>query len=141
MAEVAGKKIKELELVTTVSGKDDLLIDTTPDTGSPQTKRISVGKFKEEMNRELNSALGGMTLLTGQTTITPVPNEQTSKHVTFKTPFKSKPEVFITPRSSVAGKVLLGVGVIGTTTNGFDIYVLRTNDTDTEISWLAIGKM
>ncbi len=57
----------------------------------------------------LNSALGGMTLLTGQTTITPVPNEQTSKHVTFKTPFKSKPEVFITPRSSVAGKVLLGV--------------------------------
>ena len=89
----------------------------------------------------LNSTLGGMTLLTGQTTITPVPNEQTSKHVTFKTPFKSKPEVFITPRSSVAGKVLLGVGVIGTTTNGFDIYVLRTNDTDTEISWLAIGKM
>ena len=64
MAEVAGKKIKELELVTTVSGKDDLLIDTTPDTGSPQTKRISVGKFKEEMNRELNSALGGFQILT-----------------------------------------------------------------------------
>lgn len=57
MAEVTGKKIKELELITTVSGNDDLIVDTSPATGSPQTKRISVEKFKEEMNRELNSAL------------------------------------------------------------------------------------
>lgn len=140
MAEVTGKKIKELELITTVSGNDDLIVDTSPATGSPQTKRISVEKFKEEMNRELNSALGGMTIKTGSVVIIPKPNEQTSKHVTFTTPFKSAPEVFVTPRSSVAGKVLLGTGVIGATKEGFDIYVLRTNDTSTEVSWLAVGK-
>ena len=81
-----------------------------------------------------------MTIKTGSVVIIPKPNEQTSKHVTFTTPFKSAPEVFVTPRSSVAGKVLLGTGVIGATKEGFDIYVLRTNDTSTEVSWLAVGK-
>ena len=110
------------------------------ETDSAQTKHKKSDGTETTVEEVLNSALGGMTLLTGQTTITPVPNEQTSKHVKFTTPFKSGPEVFITPRSSVAGKVLLGFGTIGTTKDGFDIYILRTNDVDTEVSWLAVGK-
>lgn len=88
-----------------------------------------------------NSALGGFGIQTGKTRITPKPNEQTSIHVTFPKAFEDTPEVFLTARSSVAGKALLGFGTMDTTKTGFDIYVLRTNDTYTDISWLAIGKM
>jgi len=55
--EVDGVLIKSLPLLTTINDTDDLLIETAPTTGSPQTKRISVEKLKEEMTRELNSAL------------------------------------------------------------------------------------
>lgn len=87
----------------------------------------------------INSALGGIRLQYGSITITPKPNEQTSKHVTFPVAFSGKPELFITPRSSVAGKVLLGFGTMSSKEDGFDIYMLRTNDTDTIFSWFAIG--
>ena len=86
-----------------------------------------------------NSALGGFRIQVGSTTITPKANEQTSKHVTFPVSFKGRPQVILTPRSSVAGKVLLGFGTIGTTADGFDLYLLRTNDVETEVSWVAIG--
>lgn len=139
MAEVTGKKIKELELITTVSGKDDLIVDTSPATGSPQTKRISVEKFKEEMNRELNSALGGKTIQSGRVTIVPKPNVPTMKKVTFPIPFKNKPEVFLTPVTSVPGTKNLGVGTMNNTEDGFEAYVTRTDDTETILTWLAIG--
>lgn len=141
MAEVTGKKIKELELITTVSGNDDLIVDTSPATGSPQTKRISVEKFKEEMNRELNSALGGMAIQTGRVTITPKPNEPTMKKVTFPKPFKSQPGVVMTVISSVPGTNVLGIGTSNNTKDGFEAYVTRINDTETIMVWVAIGPM
>ena len=141
MAEVTGKKIKELELITTVSGNDDLIVDTSPATGSPQTKRISVEKFKEEMNRELNSALGGMAIQTGRVTITPKPNEPTMKKVTFPKPFKSQPGVVMTVISSVPGTSVLGIGTSNNTKDGFEAYVTRINDTETIMVWVAIGPM
>lgn len=141
MAEVTGKKIKELELITTVSGNDDLIVDTSPATGSPQTKRISVKKFKEEMNRELNSALGGMAIQTGRVTITPKPNEPTMKKVTFPKPFKSQPGVVMTVISSVPGTNVLGIGTSNNTKDGFEAYVTRINDTETIMVWVAIGPM
>lgn len=141
MAEVTGKKIKELELITTVSGNDDLIVDTSPATGSPQTKRISVEKFKKEMNRELNSALGGMAIQTGRVTITPKPNEPTMKKVTFPKPFKSQPGVVMTVISSVPGTNVLGIGTSNNTKDGFEAYVTRINDTETIMVWVAIGPM
>ena len=90
---------------------------------------------------EINSALGGFGIQTGKARIIPKPNEQTSVHVTFPKSFKDVPEVFLTARSSVAGKALLGIATMATTKDDFDIYVLRTNDTYTDVSWLAIGQM
>lgn len=139
MAEVTGKKIKELELITTVSGNDDLIVDTSPATGSPQTKRISVAKFKEEMNRELNSALGGMAIQTGRVTITPKPNEPTMAHVDFPKPFQSQPYVIVTPVTSAPGTNVLGVGAANNTKDGFDAYVTRTNTIETILVWIAVG--
>ena len=123
MAEVAGKKIKELELVTTVSGKDDLLIDTTPDTGSPQTKRISVGKFKEEMNRELNSDLGGFQILTGRV---------------FSREFASAPVVITCPASSAPGTAITGTSASDVTKSGCNIYLTRSGTTTSTVMWVAI---
>ena len=139
MAEVAGKKIKELELVTTVSGKDDLLIDTTPDTGSPQTKRISVGKFKEEMNRELNSALGGFQILTGRVDITPNANTPTAKAVVFSREFASAPVVITCPASSAPGTAITGTSASDVTESGCNIYLTRSGTTTSTVMWVAIG--
>lgn len=141
MAEATGKKIKELELITTVGGKDDLIIDTTPTTGSPQTKRISVEKLKEEMTRELNSALGGRAIQSGRVTITPKANEPTMKRVTFPKPFKNKADVILTPLTSVPGTTVMGVGTDNNTKDGFDAYVYRTNTTETILTWVAFGPM
>lgn len=88
-----------------------------------------------------NSALGGFGIQTGKTRIIPIPNEQTSVHVTFPKAFKEAPEVFLTARSSVSGKALLGYGTMDTSKTGFDIYVLRINDTYTDMSWVAIGPL
>lgn len=111
------------------------------ETDSAQVKHKKSDGTETTVEDVLNSALGGFAIQIGSVTITPKSNEQTSKHVIFPQPFKDKPEVFLTPRSSVAGKVLLGFGTMSTTNNGFDIYILRTNNTDTEVSWIAIGKI
>lgn len=140
MAEETGKKIKELELITTVGGKDDLIIDTTPTTGSPQTKRISVEKLKEEMTRELNSALGGLAIQVGRVSIIPKPNEPTTFHLKFPKPFKEQPVVNLTPVSGVPGEKVLGVGTLNNTSEGCDIILTRTESTETVVAWTAIGK-
>ena len=84
MAEVTGKKIKQLEAATTITATDDFIVETSPSTGSPVTKRAAASVVKEMMTRELNSALGGMAIQTGRVTITPKPNEPTMKKVTLK---------------------------------------------------------
>ena len=89
----------------------------------------------------LNSALGNYWIQAGRVTITPKPNEPTSKRVTFPKPFKEKAHISLTPITSVPGVTVLGVGTSSNTKDGFDAYVLRTNSTDTEITWVAIGPM
>ena len=111
------------------------------ETDSAQTKHKKSDGTETTVEEVLNSTLGGLGIQVGSVTITPKSSEQTSKHVTFPEPFKEKPEVFLTPRSSVAGKVLLGFGTMSATKDGFDVYILRTNNTDTEVSWVAIGKI
>lgn len=90
---------------------------------------------------DINSALGNYWIQAGRVTITPKPNEPTSKRVTFPKPFKEKAHVSLTPITSVPGVTVLGVGTSSNTKDGFDAYVLRTNSTDTEITWVAIGPM
>ena len=89
----------------------------------------------------LNSALGNYAIQAGRVTITPKPNTPTSKRVTFPKPFKEKAHVSLTPITSVPGVTVFGVGKSSNTKAGFDAFVLRKNDTDTEITWVAIGPM
>ena len=140
MAEVTGKKIKQLEAATTITATDDFIVETSPSTGSPVTKRAAASVVKEMMTRELNSALGGLAIQTGRVTITPKPNEPTMKKVTFPKPFKSQPGV-VTVISSVPGTDVLGIGTSNNTKDGFEAYVTRINDTETIMVWVAIGPM
>lgn len=141
MAEVTGKKIKQLEAATTINATDDFIVETSPSTGSPVTKRAAASVVKEMVTRELNSALGGMAIQTGRVTITPKPNEPTMKKVNFPKPFKGQPSVVMTVISSVPGTNVLGIGTSNNTKDGFEAYVTRINDTETIIVWVAIGPM
>ena len=105
------------------------------------TKADGTASNVQDTVTALNSALGDYWIQAGRVTITPKPNEPTSKRVTFPKPFKEKAHVSLTPITSVPGVTVLGVGTSSNTKDGFDAYVLRTNSTDTEITWVAIGPM
>lgn len=66
-------------------------------------------------------------------------NEVTKIPVTYPTPFSKTPTVMVTPLSSVPGTILKGVSIGNPTRTGFYIYVLRTNNTETNVQWLAIA--
>ena len=86
-----------------------------------------------------NSALVGFGIQVGKISITPVPKEPTAGHITFEKKFKSAPVVNVTPSSEVPGTVITGVSAVNVTTSGCDVYVTRTNNTVTNVMWLAIG--
>lgn len=111
------------------------------ETDSAQTKHKKSDGTETTVEEVLNSALGNYAIQAGRVTITPKPNTPTSKRVTFPKPFKEKAHVSLTPITSVPGVTVLGVGTSSNTKDGFDAFVLRTNDTDTEITWVAIGPM
>lgn len=65
-------------------------------------------------------------------------NKITSIPVTYPMPFDRTPTVMVTPLSSVPGAILKGVSAGDSTETGFNIYILRTNNTPTKIQWLAV---
>ena len=75
----------------------------------------------------------------GSVSITPTANTPTSESVTFNKTFASPPIVIATAESSVIGSVVRGVSVANVTTTGCDIYIYRTNNTSTNVNWIAIG--
>lgn len=120
--------------------KTDLQPETTADIVT-FTKADGTASTVQDEVTAINSALGNYWIQAGKVTITPKPNEPTSKRVTFPKPFKEKAHVSLTPITSVPGVTVLGVGTSSNTKDGFDAYVLRKNSTDTEITWVAIGPM
>lgn len=66
-------------------------------------------------------------------------NEVTRIPITYPIPFDHTPTVMLTPLSSVPGTTVKGVAAGDSTRTGFSIYILRTNDTETNVQWLAIA--
>lgn len=86
---------------------------------------------------QLNQAVGPV-LLTGIIKITPVANTLTSKRVTFPPGlFASAPHVQVTTASTVAGSTLRGWSATNVDTSGVDIWIYRTNTTNTYLQWCA----
>lgn len=87
----------------------------------------------------LNSAMGEYQMLSGKFSIKPVPKEPTKGRLDFPKKFKSAPAVIVTPSSEVPGTVIMGVSAVNVTASGCDVYLTRTNNTETSVMWVAIG--
>lgn len=91
------------------------------------------------LKKELESLNGNMPVIqSGAVTCENKANEITSIPVTYPMPFDRTPTVMVTPLSSVPGAILKGVSAGDSTETGFNIYILRTNNTPTKIQWLAV---
>ena len=78
-------------------------------------------------------------MLSGKFSIKPVPKEPTKGRLDFPKKFKSAPAVIVTPSSEVPGTVIMGVSAVNVSATGCDVYLTRTNNTETNIMWVAIG--
>ena len=82
----------------------------------------------------------GLTIQWGKVSVTPsAANTPTSKKVTFPTPYRSIPFVVTNSASSVPGTKVLGTSAANVTKADFDAVVTRTDTTETNIRWMAIG--
>ena len=81
-------------------------------------------------------------LETGWVTITPTsPNTPTAIFVTFKKHYEKIPVVLVTASSGVIGSQVLGVSTNGTTNDGVNIVLNRTNTTPTSIYFYVFGEV
>ena len=74
----------------------------------------------------------------GSTSITPTANTPTKKTINFNKTFSTTPIVIATAESAVIGDTVKGVSVANITETGCDIYIYRTNNTTTNVNWIAM---
>lgn len=72
---------------------------------------------------------------TGRVTMHPVANGNTSEHVEFDEPFESAPFVVTNPLT--AAPSIVRTSATNITADGFDLYIFRTNATQTGVAWMA----
>ena len=89
-------------------------------------------KMIESLNGKLPVIQAGSKLCKGKA------NEVVKTYVTFRVPFLRPPIVVVSSVSSVPGITVKGVSAGDVTEQGFNIYVMRTTDTDTNVHWVAI---
>ncbi len=75
----------------------------------------------------------------GKVRVDPIANVPTSVHVSFDKPFPVPPVVVAVPQSTEPGNTVRAVWVDeqSVTREGFDVWVWRTSDTNTLVSWQA----
>jgi hypothetical protein len=73
----------------------------------------------------------------GTTVITPVPGTYTYKEVPYGVSFVFAPDVVITAATTRIGETVSGVGVVSKTFVSVNIGVLRGNNVNTYINWVA----
>ncbi|MBK7823558.1 MAG: hypothetical protein IPJ61_21465 [Tessaracoccus sp.] len=89
----------------------------------------------------LNQAGGAQLTQSGRTSITPVANTPTYITVTFATPFAAAPSVVTTPASAFPGTAVKSSAATDITTTSFKLWVYRTNNTATDVCWIATGRL
>lgn len=115
-------------------GTGNSSVDKTPTSGS--TKMCTSGGIYDYVSGYL--PLSRISI--GSVNITPTaPNAITKASVTFGKTFASAPMVFTSPVTSSPGSSCLGTSVNNITTTGCDIYLTRTDTTQTRVYFLAIS--
>jgi len=84
--------------------------------------------------------LGNLVICWGKHRITPVANQPTSSTITFPKSYLLIPLVFAMPVTSVPGTTVVGASATAVSTTGCKLWVTRTNTTETDLVWLAIGQ-
>ena len=88
------------------------------------------------------AAISGKVLLeSGWVTITPTANVPTGAFVTFKRHYNKIPVVLVTASSGVIGTQVLGASTNGTTNDGVNIVITRTNTTPTSVYYYVYGEV
>lgn len=78
-------------------------------------------------------------ITTGKVTISPTANTPTSKNISFGHTYSSAPVVMVTAQTTVPGTTVTGCGASNIAVDACDIFVTRTNSTNTVLMWVAIG--
>jgi hypothetical protein len=76
----------------------------------------------------------------GRATVTVVPNQVSTVHVTFDEPFEAIPDIQVSAWTSAVGIYFKGVSFMNPSTTGFDIAVYRTEATNTVVHWQAVNE-
>jgi len=90
------------------------------------------------INDEKIATSGNVFIDNGYVVISPKgDNEPTSVSVKFGRKFPKAPSVVVTPSTTVPGKTVTGWAATDVTTDGFTLWVTRTNTTNTALHWVA----
>lgn len=85
-----------------------------------------------------NKSIVAPNLAAGYVVVTPsAANTPTKVSINFGKTFPAIPRVVASSNSTVPGTIVTGVSANNTTTTGCDIYVSRTNTTNTAVYWIA----
>jgi hypothetical protein len=92
-------------------------------------------------NVDINGLLSAGNIAAGTINITTTAANTPTLGVVSGLNLKGTVRVVATPRTTVPGTQVLGVGVGSITTSGFNVYITRTNTTSTNtgIDWIAFG--
>lgn len=101
-----------------------------------EPERIVAGQIVTA--NHLNQGSGEEVMQVGQVSITPDPNEPTSKVVNFPSSFAAPPRVHTTALTGTPS-VIRGTGATTITEDDARIWLIRSNNTVTTVMWIAVG--
>lgn len=90
-------------------------------------------------NMNVTGTLSAQNIVTGTVNITPTPNTPTAASVSFGTTLPAPVRAFVTILSAVPGSTVITASIDNVTQTGMQIYIYRTNATQTTVHWMAIG--
>lgn len=87
----------------------------------------------------VSKSLKAGNIAVGQVSVAGNPDGNSKVAVKFGKKFSKAPKVTVSPRTSVAGTTLKGVGIGSITTEGFEVNLRRSNTVTTVVHWIAIS--
>ncbi|MFE2563018.1 hypothetical protein [Streptomyces mirabilis] len=114
-----------------------LTLESTFEGGNPYV--YVQAENSNQCNMDVLGVFTASNFAYGTINITPSPNVPTSFNVTGLNLMGSTFTAFATPQSTVPGTQVTGVGVTSVSAGGLTVWLTRTNNTSTGISWMVMG--
>jgi hypothetical protein len=114
-----------------------LTLESTFEGGSPYV--YVQAENSNQCNMDVLGVFTASNIAYGTINITPVANVPTSFNVTGLNLMGTTFTAFATPQSTVPGTQVTGVGVQNVSATGLTVWLTRTNNTSTGVSWMVMG--